>query len=490
MRARWYRSEGAVRGRERPDVGAWVAGPDGASMESARRDPMQTCSQCGASAAEEDGPCPSCGAARDVVRGDEPPRLSVVRSPVDPERAAGSHDEGDDDATSVPAGTWAGATDSDTPPVPFGDADSRKMRRITADETGGSDDRPDSRPDAMRPARRVRVDSGTRGRARGLVVAATAEETEPTPTSDTQRKQARVVAFPSAAATSGASPSGVRPGAEASASASSSGMRANVSGEIASPGGPPRWLASEILREKLPAEPYGWTSRAVAVVAGVGGALAAALLGGESGTHLGVAALLAAIAMGAMVPVPFAMRAGAFALLGSIGLAIATMARSTGAGTEIEGLATMGITLLAAAQLLRSVHRTSKFARAAMLVGIVVTASWLALAGGLGAMVVHGTTVEAWLGPLVRALLLVVLALSTLAFLDDTGDSGCSVWPWLVLGWSALDAVVAIALGTAESDIAAAATPLFATIAALGWMQVWATTPGLGREPGRARLDG
>jgi hypothetical protein len=146
----------------------------------------------------------------------------------------------------------------------------------------------------------------------------------------------------------------------------------------------------------------------------------------------------------------------------------------------------MGTTLLAAAQLLRSVHRTSRFARAAMGVGIGVTAAWLALGGGLGAMVVHSMEPEAWLEPVVRASLLLVLALSVLGFLDDAGDSGCSVWPWLVLGWSALDGVVAIATGTAGSEIGAVATPLFAAIAAIGWMQVWATTPGLGREPARA----
>ncbi|MDQ3034945.1 MAG: hypothetical protein M3Y87_21230, partial [Myxococcota bacterium] len=58
----------------------------------------------------------------------------MVREPVDEAPVGG---EDDDDGASVPAGTWASTAESDTPPVPFGDADSRKMRRISADDATG-----------------------------------------------------------------------------------------------------------------------------------------------------------------------------------------------------------------------------------------------------------------------------------------------------------------------------------------------------------------
>ena len=122
------------------------------------------------------------------------------------------------------------------------------------------------------------------------------------------------------------------------------------------------------------------------------------------------------------------------------------------------------------------------------MLGIAVTACWLALDGGLGAMVVHGDGLEDWLGPLARASLMIVLALSLLGFLDDSGTSGNHVWPWLVLGWIALEAAVTIAMLGTDQTLATAATPVFSAVAALGWMQVWATTPGLGaKEPVRAR---
>jgi hypothetical protein len=117
-----------------------------------------------------------------------------------------------------------------------------------------------------------------------------------------------------------------------------------------------------------------------------------------------------------------------------------------------------------------------------------VSVAWLAFGGGLHAFTVSAATLDAWLGPLVRTGLLLVLAFSLLGYLDDGGTSGTGVWPWLVLGWCALESVATAFLGT-RALLATLASPLFAAVAALGWMQVWATTPGLGVSPRHAPSD-
>ncbi|AKF08161.1 hypothetical protein DB32_005310 [Sandaracinus amylolyticus] len=383
-----------------------------------------------------------------------------------------------DEPPPVPAGTWASTSEieSEPPPSPLratADPDTRRIRKISREQEAGTEPEPTREP--SRPVRRVRGEAAARGRARGLAIAAAAEE-EQDRSDEPARPAARVVAFPTTARAADATP-------VQSASASSSGMRAQTA-----PVGPPQWLASELLRERPAAEPMAWTSRGLALFAGAGVVTAAMTLAAGEAIHLGIAGLGAAIALVAIAPLRFAMRAGAFAVLASLGLVVATMARSSPGGAE--GLAAMGTTLLAAAQLLRWQNRASRFARAAMGVGVAVSASWLILDGGLDAMVVHAGGVDAWLGPAMRALLLVVLALSLLAFIDDSSDSGCRVWPWLVLGWGALDGMVASAIGPAWNAAGAATTPLFAAVAAVGWMQVWATTPGLGRESARAKGDG
>ncbi|WP_236604326.1 hypothetical protein [Sandaracinus amylolyticus] len=385
-----------------------------------------------------------------------------------------------DEPPPVPAGTWASTSEieSEPPPSPLrstGDPDTRRIRKISREQEASPEPEPAAAAarEASRPVRRMRGEAAARGRARGLAIATAAEE-EQDRSDEPARPAARVVAFPTRAAD--ATP-------VQSASASSSGMRAQ-----SAPVGPPQWLASELLRERPAAEPMAWTSRALALVAGAGVVTAAMTLGAGETIHLGLAGLGAAMGLAAIAPLRFAMRAGAFAVLASVGLVVATMARSGPDG--VEGLATMGTTLLAAAQLLRWQNRGSRFARVAMGVGIAVSASWLILDGGLDAMVVRSSDVVAWLGPAVRALMLVVLALSLLGFVDDSSDSGCRVWPWVVLGWSALDGIVSSVAGPAWSAVGAATTPLFAAVAAVGWMQVWATTPGLGRESGRAKGDG
>ncbi len=361
-------------------------------------------------------------------------RLEALRNKAADESGIvlGSGSAAEEDASkTVPAGTWASTSES--PRKSFPEQDTRRIRRIP---TGDIDVR--SEPTMNR------VRTGPR-QSTALAIANAPEESEPLKESEVIQKEGRLVAFPT-----GATPHR------------------------------PAWLASELLRERLPAEPYARVSRVLAVATGGGGALFTAVFGGGSGAHLGLAGLFLAVAIAALAPLGFRMRASVFAVLASIGLVIATTSVESGPGADVFGLVTLGTTLLAAAQLLRSIHRTSKFARAAMGLGIAVSASWLFLTGGLDAMVVQSTDWVAWCEPGARALLLVVLALSLLGFLDDTGDSGCRVWPWFVLGWCGLHAVLAILAESTGSDVAILAAAFFGSVAAFGWMQVWATTPQLG----------
>jgi hypothetical protein len=419
---------------------------------------METCSECGASVAEEDESCPSCGKA--AVVNQEAQRFEVLRNKAADESGIvlGGKTAEEDASTTVPAGTWASTSDSPRRSVP--DQDTRHVRRFP---TGDGIERTEMRGDHTAMVQRMRTETRRSG---ALAIANAPDEAEPLRNNETL-KEGRLVAFPSAREDSSK---------QAKADRSSDGPSSRRTTQNR-----PIWLASELLRERLPAEPYARVSRVLAVAAGVGGALFTAFFGvGENGAHLGIAGLLVAIAIAALAPLEFRMRAAAFAVLASIGLVIATTSVKAGPGADVFGLATLGTTLLAAAQLLRSIHRTSKFARAAMGLGIAVSASWLLLTGGLDAMVVQGTDWSAWFEPGVRALLLVVLALSLLGFLDDTGGSGCHVWPWLVLGWGGVRAVFGLLIEGTGSEVAILAAALFGSVAALGWMQVWATTPQLG----------
>lgn len=405
------------------------------------------CAQCGARA--EEGTPPESTSEIDLTEAvtslssGEGDALSSIDA-IGPES---------DEPPSVPAGTWASTSQSGLPPEPNAFAHEPETRRIKRprDERERENDREPSRP--VRAARVV-----VRGRSRGLAVAASPlEEAEREPARD--RPDAQVVAFPGQRERAGPAPAKEE---------SQAGL---------DPPPPPRYLASELLRDPPLAEPYGWTARTIGASGGIAGAAASLVLGPPD---LAMAGIFAVIAGLAVLPLPFSLRSGGFAVAASIGLAIATWKRTGGAEGESIGLAIMGTTLLAAAQLLRAIQRRSKFARVAMAVGVIGTAAWLVLDGGLDAMVVRDNSIEAWLGPLVRAALTIVLSLSLLGFLDDQGTSGTRVWPWLVLGWSALEALLTIAMLGSDEAVATAATPVFSAVAALGWMQLWATTPGLG----------
>jgi hypothetical protein len=458
---------------------------------------METCRQCGATLSTTDASCPSCGAGREE---DEPDNLVELRRSPQGGAIAAADSAGDveDEAPPVPAGTWASTSEHDAlRDDPADDLDPpARLRRVREDAPGpGSLERTEARAlRARSPGVRARA------QARGLAIATEPDphEAEPAPREPEleRRRDAQVVAFPGAARPGVGSTSASAPGAATapvtgsattSATASSSGMRAHgLPGS--EPGPPPKWLASELLRENVTDEPYGRTSRAAGALVGAAGAVAVVLEVYELEVAL-FGLIFGAVALVALLPMKFGLRAIGFTLLGTAGLVAAALWRTPAEGDEV-GLASIGATLLAAAQLLRAVHRTSKFARVAMGLGIVVTGLWLVLGGGLDAMIVTSEQPELWLGPLVRALLVMVLAVSVLGFLDQHGDSGCRVWAWLVLAWTALEAIVAIATGTSGSMLGPIATPLFACVAALGWMQLFATTPGLGPREARASRTG
>jgi hypothetical protein len=423
--------------------------------------------------------------------------------PVDPalEHESLSYEE----PPPVPAGTWA-SDEPEASAAAVPETGTARLRRPAADvrsfdmpsaadakqagvrASHGATVRATPRERGDRTERRPRVRPDAVGRSGARALAIAPEPTDELDSVESAPRGGRVVAFRGApgasrrGSTAPFAPAEAREGGAAlAASAAKPELEANAA--LAPAPARPQWLASELLRERPPAEPYAWTSRGIAVGSGIAGT-ASAIVFGEGGIDLAMVALFALIATFAMLPIQFLLRAGGLGVFGFGGLVYSTWLRIQGGEDDAIGFATLGAALLAAAQLLRAVRRTSRFARAAMVVGIAVAAGWLALGGGLRAMIVTDATLEGWIGPAVRAALLVVLALSLLGFLDDSGPSGCEVWPWLVLAWLCLEAAGAAVLGRGPL-VAVLATPLFAAVAAAGWMQVWAVTPGLGA---RARV--
>jgi hypothetical protein len=291
---------------------------------------LDSCAHCGASLGSDDERCPSCGV----------PRLSAAAPSDEPPP--------DDDPPQVPVGTWASTSDHDGIPAStvFAESDTRRIRRIAA-EAAEDDDARRERAERVerehtRPVRR-------RGRGRGVAPAADLEEQADGP----EPPRDRLVAIPGGRRTSERPP------------ALSSGTAIRPPDGAIAPTPTPKWLASELLREDVPAEPYGWTSRIAGVAAGVVGAAIGVVVGDLGGIDLLPVVLFAGIAAVSMLPVSFSARAGGYAVLGLFGLVVCTLARIGDEGDAI-GLATLGTTLLAAAQLLRRVQRSSKFARIAM----------------------------------------------------------------------------------------------------------------------------
>ena len=182
---------------------------------------MDTCGHCGSSVPDGASRCPDCGEPREA------------------------------EAPAVPAGTWASTSEPSHAGEP--DAGSRKLRRLPPRR----EDRDDT-PIRAEPAPRTSRADGfaSSGRQRGLAVAVRAAD----PEADA-RPPAQVVAFPRAR----------RAEEEPPAPPVEPPVRLQ-----------PRFLASEILRQPIPAEPMATTGRAASIVCGAIAASVALALGGLS----------------------------------------------------------------------------------------------------------------------------------------------------------------------------------------------------------------
>lgn len=244
----------------------------------------------------------------------------------------------------------------------------------------------------------------------------------------------------------------------------------------------PAYLASELLREDwFPYAPLQRTRRWSALILGAAGATGTIAFGGLSLEPLLLAAALACCAVVALFPLRAAHRGVTVALLGGSGLGYAAWTRF--AHDPAAPLLTFGILLAASALLFRGAHRTSRLARVLVAVGLVTTAAWLALSGGLQALVVEQLVWQDAAGPAVRFLLGIALIASALTFLDPNGRGGAWIVAPILLACLGLEVLATLARAAwplpggptlaPQAWVATFATPFLAALAAGGLCQIW-----------------
>lgn len=249
----------------------------------------------------------------------------------------------------------------------------------------------------------------------------------------------------------------------------------------------PKYLASELLKTNwFPRTPLKRTARFTSIGAGAVGAIAVLALGGFGSSAWLLAGLLAACAVLGAVPIPPRFRGIGLAALGVAGMIAAGWTLQSDGVDPAAPFQIACITLCAAALFFRAAHRTSRFARALVGVGLAAVAMWLVLAGGVDAFIVESWDWQSWVLPSLRLLLAAIVLCALLSFLDPTGDGGAWYAGAAFLGWILLDALGTIALalwplrGAAAFElssapaVAMAAVPLVAGIGALGLAQVLA----------------
>ncbi|MCZ7687155.1 MAG: hypothetical protein M5U28_53825 [Sandaracinaceae bacterium] len=248
----------------------------------------------------------------------------------------------------------------------------------------------------------------------------------------------------------------------------------------------PRYLASELLKQDwYPRTPLARSLRWGALAVGSVGAAALLALGASSPGALGLAGILAACAVLGALPVAAQLRGVALAALGVSGTGLAGWMRLDEGREPAAPLLVACITLTASALFYRAAHRTARFARVLVAVGLGATAGWLVLTGGIDALVVETFVWHDWLFPALRVLLGLVVVVSLLTFLDPTGHGGAwaaggALLVWLTLEMaaslasSAWSAAGASSLSLADpAPLATLTFPLLAALAAGGLCQLW-----------------
>jgi hypothetical protein len=260
----------------------------------------------------------------------------------------------------------------------------------------------------------------------------------------------------------------------------------------------PKYLASELLKvDWHPREPLKRTTRWTAVILGSLTAVAALALGGLERMPLVLAGIGAGCAVAGALPMPARVRGILLALLAVSGAAIAGWLRM------VEGLdpssAIVGgcVTLSAGALFFRAEHRLSKLARGMVAVGLASLTGWLALTGGVEALIVDGLDWQEWVAPALRALLGLIVLASMLSFLDPSGRGGAAIAGAALLVWLALEGAARVALASwpvrgggsvdlsQPDQLATLMLPLLAAIAAGGLCQLAV----MFSRPSRARRE-
>ncbi len=267
----------------------------------------------------------------------------------------------------------------------------------------------------------------------------------------------------------------------------------------------PAFLASELLKQDwYPKTPLCRSLRWGALGIGATGAIGVLGFGGLSAGALVLVGLLAACALAGALPLNAERRGVALAILGLAGTGCAGWMRMEG-GHDPAALLLVGcITLSASALFFRAAHRTSRFARTLVGVGLAATAAWLVLTGSLDALVVESLAWQDWISPASRIVLGLVVVATLLTFVDPTGHGGAWAAGGSFLGWMALDTagVIALAAWPARGAgaiafghpawLATLAFPFLAALTAGGLCQVWvlaSRAPAGRREaPSRATL--
>ena len=254
----------------------------------------------------------------------------------------------------------------------------------------------------------------------------------------------------------------------------------------------PKFLASELLHEDwFPRTPLRRTLRWGSVGAGVLGvgtviAVTAGLgLGAFGLDSLALSVLFALCAIAGLAPLTAEQRGAALTLVGAAGASWLGVLSTSSTDAAATPLLLACVTLTVAALLFRAAHRTSRLARALLAVGLLATAGYLVLSGGIAAMTVESMEWQAWVVPASRWLLAAVVLVSALSFLDPTGHGGAWALGVAFLVWLALDATGLVALAawparapaaavTAERWFIIGALPIFAAVTAGGLCQLLA----------------
>ncbi len=265
-------------------------------------------------------------------------------------------------------------------------------------------------------------------------------------------------------------------------------------------GPPPRppVLASEALRKEVaPQEPGRMTMRALLLFAGLTGSVSSLLLMRFTGMGVPLAGAFIGLTLLGLPPIPYAARAVAAVTIAGCALGVVTWMNLAQTGSSAVVAESIGLTLLAAALFFRAWHRGSTLARFLVLVGLVVSASWLGTSGALAEMTTLDPWWQSWLPIVLRAPLGLLMMLSLLAFMDERSTGGCEIWATGVVLWAgtnsgvqllvrfwppALDAPDWSLVGGGES-VPIIAGPLLMTLVAFGTAQLLAVTAAAEQTP-------